>query len=649
MKNTKYKSKKFLFPILFLVLASILLVASVGGYITLSQFKTHMAEHFVQSSATYTRENKERVKREVQAIRESIDFEISKLERALRASLKEKVLIALDLAQYTYDTYKDTLNPEQIKEKIAKTLENVSFDAGRGYYYAYDFETKAIFLHPLAKFDQKDMTNFTDAKGQNIMQLDALALSKDPIAYNKIYFNKPENQNKEFPKITCITKFEPLDLVLGIGEYLDVVEQGAKQDILDKYRGFREDKYITILDVHDIKGGDAFATVLINANRPDLEGKTVSDQGLDVKGNRFRKDLLDVAVQKGEGYSEYWYKKPSLGVPELKISYVYFQKDWNWIIISGFYYDDLKKQILEMKQALDKQNSETINKTLLLVGLLSLCAIGISVFVSLKIDKTIKAYTDQIIEHESLEREQQSKLLEQSKLASMGEMVGNIAHQWRQPLTVISMIANNIKLDVDLDEVSNEDLVKYADDISKQSIYLSQTIEDFKNYIRGDREKKSFNLTECIQSFIHLVDAPIKNNMIHVELQLQNDIQVLGHKNELIQCLINIFNNAKDALKENTQSDDARLVFVTTAIQNDQVSIQIKDNAGGIAQDIMSKIFEPYFTTKHNARGTGLGLYMTHELIVKGMGGSIEVRNEEYVYESKNYKGAVFTIILPKT
>jgi signal transduction histidine kinase len=128
-------------------------------------------------------------------------------------------------------------------------------------------------------------------------------------------------------------------------------------------------------------------------------------------------------------------------------------------------------------------------------------------------------------------------------------------------------------------------------------------------------------------------------------LELENDININGYKNELIQCFMNIFNNAKDALVHNNV--DNKLIFISASVNNNKAIIKIKDNAGGISENILHKIFEPYFTTKHKSQGTGLGLHMTYNLIVDGMDGNIEAENMSYIYNNISYTGAEFTIILP--
>ncbi len=243
------------------------------------------------------------------------------------------------------------------------------------------------------------------------------------------------------------------------------------------------------------------------------------------------------------------------------------------------------------------------------------------------------------------EKEKETLLYEQSKMASMGEMIGNIAHQWRQPLSVISTASTGIIMQKEYGLLDENKLIETCTSINNNAQYLSKTIDDFRNFIKGDRTKKIFSLKYDIDSFLHLVNGSIKSNNIHIVLDIQENINIDGYENELIQCLINIFNNAKDVLIEKEKNN--RLIFISTSTQNDKAIIKIKDNAGGIPKDILPKIFDPYFTTKHKSQGTGLGLHMTYNLIVDGMGGTIEASNVNYEYENEEYIGAEFVISLP--
>lgn len=246
------------------------------------------------------------------------------------------------------------------------------------------------------------------------------------------------------------------------------------------------------------------------------------------------------------------------------------------------------------------------------------------------------------IEIEKL-REKEKLLYQQSKMASMGEMIGNIAHQWRQPLSGISSIATGLKLEYELGIFNEEEMLSKLDIINNKAQYLSQTIEDFRDFFKPTNTKEVFDIEDVVNESVSIVGSSLKNNDINIILNLKSSI-VNGNINEFKQAIINIINNAKDALMANNHNE--RLVFINLFNQNDEIILEILDNAGGVPDDIADKIFEPYFTTKHKSQGTGIGLYMTKEIIEKHSNSRVSFENKEYLHKGKSYKGASFSIII---
>ena len=250
---------------------------------------------------------------------------------------------------------------------------------------------------------------------------------------------------------------------------------------------------------------------------------------------------------------------------------------------------------------------------------------------------TLQNITDQI--------EKDKLLFEQSKLASMGEMIGNIAHQWRQPLSIISTSATGMLVQKQYDLLSDEQFEKSCTSIDENAQYLSKTIDDFRNFIKGDREKVNFNLSEHIDIFLQLVSSSTKTYHIEVIKDVNKNIYLDGYTNELVQCFINIFNNAKDVLKDIDENE--RLFFIKAYKENENIIIKLIDSGTGIPISVLPRIFEPYFTTKHQSQGTGIGLHMTYNMIVDGMNGKLDASNVEYEHNGKKYKGAEFKVTLP--
>ena len=236
-------------------------------------------------------------------------------------------------------------------------------------------------------------------------------------------------------------------------------------------------------------------------------------------------------------------------------------------------------------------------------------------------------------------------LSQQQKMVSMGQMIENIAHQWRQPLSLITTSVSGLKIKKILGELDDDFFDKTLDSIMIKSQYLSNTIDDFRYFFKPQREKIDFYLENCCNKTIDLVHANFLEKDIKITCKV-DDIKVNGYETELIQVLINLLNNSKDALESFELKDEAKLIFIDIFRINEKAIIQIKDNAGGIEEQILDKIFEPYFTTKHQTQGTGIGLYMCQEIINKHMNGSISITNTEFKYNHRVYKGTLAVIIL---
>jgi len=218
------------------------------------------------------------------------------------------------------------------------------------------------------------------------------------------------------------------------------------------------------------------------------------------------------------------------------------------------------------------------------------------------------------------EQEQQKELLvHQSKLASMGEMIGNIAHQWRQPLTHISYTFMNIKEAQEHGELSPEYLNKKINEANKQLHFMSDTIDDFKDFYAPHKEKENFSLSAATQVTLEIMKNTLKHNDIEVELIVNEESTLHNYKNEYKQVLLNLLTNAKDALIEKVTKSPK----ITITIDKDSISVE--DNAGGIPKEILSRIYEPYFSTKQE--NSGIGLYMSKMIVERNMGGTLSVTN----------------------
>jgi signal transduction histidine kinase len=233
---------------------------------------------------------------------------------------------------------------------------------------------------------------------------------------------------------------------------------------------------------------------------------------------------------------------------------------------------------------------------------------------------------------------QEQILIQQSKLASMGEMIGNIAHQWRQPLAQISAIHMNMKVTYDFDKFTKEYMEMKMKEANKLTSYMSQTISDFQNFFKPQGEKEIFSIEKACSDAYFILESSLKYHGIEVIFHITEDATINGYKNEYSQVILNILSNAKDVLLERKVQNPKIDIEIKNG--NNYALVKIKDNAGGVDVAILDKIFEPYFTTRHQTQGTGIGLYMSKNIIERNMNGYINVTNTE--------DGALFTVKIDK-
>jgi len=234
------------------------------------------------------------------------------------------------------------------------------------------------------------------------------------------------------------------------------------------------------------------------------------------------------------------------------------------------------------------------------------------------------------VEYKTIQNAKHIQLLQQqSKMAAMGEMMGAIAHQWRQPLNELGIRIQNIKYKYKSGDLDENYINDFVDKNKKTIMFMSNTIDDFRSFFRVDKEKKDFKVKEATLSVIDMQLAQLKNYDIKINVT-GDEFLYNGFQTEYQQVVLNLINNAKDAIIEN-KIDSPKINIV---IRDNKITLE--DNAGGIDKCILDRIFEPYFTTKEQGKGTGIGLYMSKMIIEKNMGAKIDVKNTKH--------GAMFTI-----
>jgi len=583
----------------------------------------------------YIQNNKIKIKNEVNIIYDFIQNEQKKTLDNLKSSLKQSLNNAYSITQNIYN--QNSHKPkEEIIQLIKDALRTIRYNNGRVYLFIYTMDGINI-LHPLKPhLENKSLINYQDAKKTFLLKEMRRILKTKKETFYTWYWHKPnDSSKKEYEKIGFFKKFEPLGFFLGLGEYRDDFEKEVQQKILTHTSKvhFGQNRYIFILNYEN--------TYLAHIRKEYLGHNAIDIAAVkDVK--EIIPQIIDIAKM-GEGYISYIQrKKLGVGGSVYKTSYVKGLQSWDWAIGTGFYEDDLNMIIHNKKVKLDEKFNLYIRNTLILSVLLTLGFLAISIYISRILEKKFLNYKDEIKMHLVENNQHKDILSQQSKMAAMGEMIGNIAHQWRQPLSVITIAATSIKMEKEMGSLTDDKLLNKVEGINKSAQYLSTTIDDFRNFFNPDKDFAPFNIKTAITKTLDLMKINIQSSNIEV-IQNIDDIEYEGFENEFIQVLFNIINNAQDALKKLDEDSD-KFIFIDVTKDSNQIIIKIKDNAKGIDKQILHRIFEPYFTTKHESQGTGIGLYMSIEIINKHMNGSLRVSNETYIYNDVEYTGAVFTI-----
>jgi signal transduction histidine kinase len=256
-----------------------------------------------------------------------------------------------------------------------------------------------------------------------------------------------------------------------------------------------------------------------------------------------------------------------------------------------------------------------------------------------KVENINKELEKRVVQEVEKSRTKDKQLLQQSRLAQMGEMISMIAHQWRQPLAAISSTSAGLLIKARKDKLDKETAIELSDDILGYTKHLSQTIDDFREFFKTNNKKTQTSYKELVDSVSGIIETLLMDKKIKLIKELDCNIKFYTHENELKQVILNLIKNAEDALLDRNIKDP--YIKVHGYHEDDKYIFEVSDNAGGIPEDIIDNIFDPYFSTKTQKDGTGLGLYMSKTIIEEHCNGKLSVKNTKY--------GATFQIAIQES
>ncbi len=574
---------------------------------------------------------KEKIKDETLKVVNYIDEQLKNNEYNLINELKEKDLTAIQIISNIYEINKDK-SREEILEKVRAALEKIRFFNDRGYYYILD-STGYCHFHPVFKQLQgRSLLEIQDVKGTYLTKEMIKIMENNQTGYLNYYWYKPNDTKKQYEKIAYLHKFEPLDIFVISSDYLDSLTKKWQNNVISflKSIDFKDNSHYFIINK---KTGN-----YVFHKQKEFEGKHITAVNYVVDGNGF---LNDIKKDKSNNYYTYEVKNPD-GQITIKDSYVQVIEEWDWIIGIGYHKEDIDEIINIKGELLEEINYDNLIQTLVFMLFVSILVLLISKYFSKIIERRFKVYNFSINRKIVEIARQQRVLAQQSKMVAMGEMIENIAHQWRQPLSIISTCSTGLKLNKDYGNLTDELFYSNLKSINDSAQYLSQTIDDFRNYYQKSNDEKSFRIDELIEKSLQLLKIEIDKLDIDIQKELKK-VQLIGYENELLQVILNILNNSIYQFK--TLEDlDKYILRINIQKNDDYITLNFIDNGGGIDPEIIDRIFEPYFTTKDKNMGTGIGLYMSKNIVEKHFNGTMNAKNIVINEENNNYKGVKFSI-----
>lgn len=448
-------------------------------------------------------------------------------------------------------------------------------------------------------------------------------------------------------------------LIKDISSDITVVKKEALH-IFNSYEPAKE-TYLFILEF--FKNDPSQARVIHSLIKP-LNGEVLKGNLVYPQKPDFKKQIFNLIKEKNEGFLEYWITVQTQTQGH-RYSYFYYYEPFNWVLGRSVSMYDMQQQINTLTNQLDTQMQTKQKKTVTIIVLTVLIALVLTFLIAREIAKKLNHYhtkldtlnnsleervklkTKELRElNQNLENEIQRQLdalrqkdvqlLQQSKLLSMKELMSNIAHQWRQPLNALSIEIQMLEDDYEDGLIDEKYVQEFTQKNYKKLQQLSVTIDNFKNFFKDSTQKEIFSVKEAVINALEILEGLVKELGITVELSSCDECEIEFYKSEFEQILLSVLTNSKDAFVKNEIQNPKISLYISC---KDATTIEIVDNAGGIDEKLIDKVFEPYTTTKFQAAGTGLGLYMAKSILT----------NENADITCQNYKNGVKTVIIFKS
>lgn len=610
LKNTKVIS----YLIVIFPLALVLTVSIITTMFYLDKVNSYFHETKQRALKEHIETKKVQTELKVKQLNLFFAYKNSRIQKEINKELKSNVESATESALRIFEKYRSRLDERQIKQRIIDCLAQFKNEKGTAKIFIKDFEGNQLLGEILAS-SPKNMI------GRSLTLEEIQKVRKNGKGY---LFNNLQNNSQ---KIVYVKNLGLYDWFIGSDTYFTQKQQAVKNTILDMI------KSLPLEDVNFMAIYDDRKAIFLS---PKIKEK-LGEGALKIIG----KNLNSKPMWHYDKLEDYYYYSD------------YFQP-FKWHVVYGFDLKKRSKQELkeqdELEAMLDKELGFIIKISALIIFFVAI----LSLMLSKKINKIFQSYQNEVqkradeltslnqsleqrvTQEVALHREKEKMLIQRSKMADMGDMLSMIAHQWRQPLNQMSYLLMNIESAYDHDELNKKYLNEKISQGNEILELMSNTIDDFRNYFRPDKDKELVVLSDLVSKSVSLIAKSLETSGIDVEIHSKDEEKVALYKNEFMQVILNLLKNSKDAFNAK-EIQEAKIMIDSICLENKCI-VKVCDNGGGIEEKIIDKIFEPYFSTKDKKNGTGLGLYMAKMIIEEHLNGKLNV------YNTKN--GVCFEVIL---
>lgn len=607
-------NEKRMIPYL-IVLVPLTLVLTASFFITtfyidkVSAYFRHVKERSIKEHIESKKAKSEILAEQLNLL---FDYKYNRLEEDIKTELSQRVDMAYESARFIYEKYEGKKDKREIKERIVDALNQMTYSAKKDYIFIADFNGNNVLSRsPL--LNQENISGYVDVDGRSIILEEIQKVRK--IGEGFLESNFYSGAGKQ---IILVKNLDMYDWYIGSSINVLQKQESLKETLLSMVKSIP-------IDSADFMGlYDGRKSIFLSKNMREFLGE----------------ESLEV-ISKNLSKKSTWYKDTLDG-------YYYYSKYYeplDWYLVYGFGISKMSKKEFNKQRELEVMLDNELEFIMKASASIVVFVVILSLLLSRKINQIFSQYqtevqtrTDELEKlNQSLEqrisdglkahREKDKMLIQQSKMAEMGDMLSMIAHQWRQPLNQMSYLFMNIESAYEYKELTKEYLDEKLKEGNNLLEFMSMTIDDFRNYFRPDKDKEFVLVSDLVNTSVSLMQKSLEINGVSVEVDAKGRNLTHIYKNEFIQVMLNLIKNAKDILVDKQVQDPK--ITINSNCDSEKLIVEVCDNGGGIDEAIIDKIFDPYFSTKDKQSGTGLGLYMSKMIIEEHLNGKLSVRNSE--------------------